>query len=63
MLGLNAGIDAVVADRVCQLLVRDPVKLRTGDGLTPTLDDAELSGDGDSGVDMITRDHDDADTG
>ena len=63
VLGLDAGVHAVVLDVCIELLVAHAIEVGTGDGLAAIGDDAQLLGDGHGGVDMVARDHDGADTG
>ena len=63
VLGLDAGVHAVVLDVCIELLVTHAIEVGTGDGLAAIGDDAQLLGDGHGGVDMVARDHDGADTG
>ena len=61
VLGLNAGVNAVLLNGGLKLLVRDLVKLSTRDGLGRVGDDAELHCDSNGGVLVVTRDHDGTD--
>ena len=61
MLGLDAGVHAVVLDVRVELLVAHAVEVGTGNGLAAIGDDAKLLGDGHGGVDVVARDHDGAD--
>ena len=63
MLGLDAGVHAVILDVRVELLVAHAIEVGTGDGLAAIGDDAQLLGDGHGGVDVVARDHDGADTG
>ena len=63
MLGLNAGVHAVVLDVRVELLVAHAIEVGTGDGMAAIGDDAQLFGDGHGGVDVVARNHDGADTG
>ena len=63
VLGLDAGVDAVLGDLLLEVLVGDLVELGAGDGLGGVLADAEVLGDGHGGVDVVAGDHDRADAG
>ena len=63
VLGLDAGVHAVVLDVRVEFLVAHAIEVGTGDGLAAIGDDAQLLGDGHGGVDVVARDHDGADTG
>ena len=63
MLGLDAGVHAVVLDVRVELLVAHAVEVGAGDGLAAIGDDAQLLGDGHGGVDVVARNHDSADAG
>ena len=63
MLGLNTGVHAVFLHSLVHLFVGDLVQLSAGDRLRSILDDAQLFGDGNSGVFVVTGDHDRTDAG
>ena len=63
VLGLDAGVHAVVLDVRVELLVAHAVEVGTGNGLAAVGDDAQLLGDGHGGIDVVARDHDGADAG
>ena len=63
MLGLDAGVHAVVLDVRVELLVAHAVEVGTGNGMAAIGDDSQLLGNGHGGVDMVARDHDGANTG
>ena len=63
MLGLDAGVDAVLLDGLADLAVGDLIQLGAGDGLAGVGDDAQLLGDGHGGVLVVAGDHDGADAG
>ena len=63
MLGLDAGVHAVILDVRVELLFAHAVEVGTGDGLAAVGDDAQLLGDCHGGVDVVARDHDGADAG
>ena len=63
VLGLDAGVHAVVLDVRVELLFAHAIEVGTGDGLAAIGDDAQLLGNGHGGVDMVARNHDGADTG
>ena len=63
VLGLDAGVHAVILDVRVELLVAHAVEVGTGDSLTAIGDDAQLLGDGHGGVDVVARNHDSADAG
>ena len=60
MLGLDAGVHAVVLDVRVELLVAHAIEVGTGDGMAAIGDDTQLLGDGHGGVDVVARDHDGA---
>ena len=61
MLGLDAGVHAVVLDVRVELLLAHAVEVGARDGLAAIGDDAQLLGDGHGGVDVVARNHDGAD--
>ena len=63
VLGLDAGVHAVVLDVRVELLVAHAVEVGTGNGMAAIGDDSQLLGNGHGGVDMVARDHDGANTG
>ena len=63
MLGLDAGVHAVVLDMRVELLVAHAIEVGTGDGMATIGDDSQLLGDGHGGVNVVARDHDGANTG
>ena len=63
VLGLNAGVHAVVLDVRVEFLVAHAVEVGARDGLAAIGDDTQLLGDGHGGVDVVARNHDGADTG
>src|SRR5699024_5239230 len=63
VLGLHAGVDAVLGDGFGQFLIAEVVQLGAGDGLVRAVDDAQLGGDGHGGVLVVAGDHDRADAG
>ena len=63
VLGLDAGVHAVVLDVRVEFLVAHAIEVGTGDGMAAIGDDTQLLGDGHGGVDVVARDHDGADTG
>ena len=63
VLGLDAGVHAVVLDVRVEFLVAHAVEVGARDCLAAIGDDTQLLGDGHGGVDVVARDHDGADTG
>jgi len=63
MLRLNARVNGIFFDGGFEILIRDFIKLRTGNRFLRVLDDAELHGDCDGGVLVVSGDHDGADAG
>ena len=63
MLGLDAGVHAVVLDVRVEFLVAHAVEVGARDCLAAIGDDAQLLGDGHGGVDVVARNHDGADAG
>ena len=61
MFRLNAGVDADGAELFFKFFIAHIRKLGTGDGAGVLREDAELSGNGGSGVDVIAGDHDGTD--
>ena len=63
VLGLDAGVHAVVLDMRVELLVAHAIEVGTGDGMAAIGDDSQLLGNGHGGIDMVARDHHGANTG
>src|SRR5699024_4905627 len=61
VLGLDPRVDGDAAEALLKFLVVHGVKLAAGDGLGGVLQDAQLLGDGDGGVDVVAGYHDGAD--